>query len=131
MAEIAAAVVRRPDGCVLLLRRAAGRRRYPGRWCVVTGLVEPGESPRAAAIRELREELGLTAEPQRGGAVVTVESEDGEVLRVHPFLFDFDHDPPLALEAEHDAFRWVRPAEVEGYETVPKLADDLRVLGLL
>lgn len=131
MTEVAAAVVRRPDGRVLLLRRAAGRSRYPGRWCVVTGLVEPGETPRTAAIRELAEELGLSGEPQRGGAVVTVLAEDGEVLRVHPFLFEFATEPVVRLDDEHDAFEWVLPAEVRGYDTVPRLAEDLRALGLL
>lgn len=131
MAEICAAVVRRPDGRILLLRRAAGRSRYPGHWCVVTGLVESGETPRVAAIRELSEELRLVAEPQRGGEIVTVQAEDGEVLHVHPFLFDFDDDPPVVLDDEHDTFRWVLPEEVSEYDTVPKLTEDLRVLGLL
>jgi lipoyl(octanoyl) transferase len=43
------------DGKVLLLRRSAERGGF---WQPVTGRLEPGESPAAAARRELREETG-------------------------------------------------------------------------
>jgi len=42
-------------GDVLLLRRT----RPSGFWQSVTGSLRPGESPRSAALRELREETGL------------------------------------------------------------------------
>ena len=46
------------DGRVLLLRRSYERGGF---WQQVTGRVEPGESPAAAARRELREETGADA----------------------------------------------------------------------
>ena len=46
---------------VLALQRAK-TTRCPGAWETVHGRVEPGETPHAAAVRELREETGLTAE---------------------------------------------------------------------
>ncbi len=50
---------RRGDGWeVLVLQRAAGTR-CTGAWEVVHGLVEPGERPEDAAVREVREETGL------------------------------------------------------------------------
>lgn len=127
--HIAAAVVQRPDGKVLLLKRAPGHTTNPGQWCFVTGYVEEGEDPAAAAARELQEELGLDTRPVRVGTPVTVLADRGE-LRVHPYLFrvpDFD----VRLEHEHVAYAWIDPAEVTGYDTVPQLDDDLRALGLL
>ncbi len=44
-----------PDGRVLLLRRSAARGGF---WQPVTGRIEPGEDPEAAARRELLEETG-------------------------------------------------------------------------
>lgn len=44
------------DGRVLLLRRVPDRGGF---WQPVTGRIEPGESPEAAAERELREETGF------------------------------------------------------------------------
>jgi 8-oxo-dGTP diphosphatase len=57
--RVAAAVVVRADGNVLLAQRPPGKA-YAGYWEFPGGKLEPGESPRAALVRELREELGLT-----------------------------------------------------------------------
>jgi len=55
-------VVATRGGEVLLLRRS----RPADFWQSVTGSLAPGESPRGAAVRELREETGLLA----GGALL-------------------------------------------------------------
>ncbi len=47
------------DGRVLLLKRSADRGGF---WQPVTGRIEPGEAPEAAARRELLEETGASAE---------------------------------------------------------------------
>ena len=51
------AVVLDDDGRVLL-----GRRADNGRWAVVSGILEPGEEPGVAAVREVLEETGVVAE---------------------------------------------------------------------
>ncbi|WP_410219445.1 (deoxy)nucleoside triphosphate pyrophosphohydrolase [Paracoccus sp. (in: a-proteobacteria)] len=47
-----------PDGRVLLARRPEGKP-MAGLWEFPGGKVEPGETPEAALIRELQEELGI------------------------------------------------------------------------
>lgn len=64
---VAAAVLLREDGRFLLGQRAPGTF-YAGYWEFPGGKVEAGESPHAALVRELREELGI------------------EVLTAHPWL---------------------------------------------
>jgi 8-oxo-dGTP diphosphatase len=59
--DVAAAVIMRPDGSFLLGQRAEGTF-YPGYWEFPGGKVEPGETPRQALVRELREELGIEAQ---------------------------------------------------------------------
>ncbi len=52
------------DGRILLARRSDN-----GAWAVPAGILEPGEQPGPAALRELHEETGVTAELVRLAAV--------------------------------------------------------------
>jgi 8-oxo-dGTP pyrophosphatase MutT (NUDIX family) len=56
------------DGRVLLTRRADS-----GRWAVVSGIIEPGEQPARALIREIAEETGVVAETDRLMSVMSLE----------------------------------------------------------
>ena len=51
------------EGRVLIAQRPAGKE-HAGLWEFPGGKVEPGESPEAALVRELREELGVTVAPE-------------------------------------------------------------------
>lgn len=55
----------RGDGRWLLVRRAAGLARAPGKVGFPGGGVEPGETQPLAAIREMREELDAEVTPVR------------------------------------------------------------------
>lgn len=46
------------DGRVLLLKRSESAQDAPGTWAFPGGGIEPGETPEAAARRELQEECG-------------------------------------------------------------------------
>lgn len=58
--EVAAAVMLRDGGREFLLAQRPEGKVYAGYWEFPGGKVEPGESVRAALIRELQEELGIT-----------------------------------------------------------------------
>lgn len=58
LVRVAAAVVLRPDGRVLLAQRPPGKP-YEGYWEFPGGKLEPGETPAHALARELHEELGI------------------------------------------------------------------------
>lgn len=60
------AVVIDDGGRVLLTQRADNRR-----WAVVSGILEPGEEPGPAVLREIREETGVEAELMRVTSVDT------------------------------------------------------------
>lgn len=59
--EVAAAVILRSDGQEFLLAQRPEGKVYAGYWEFPGGKVEPGETVREALVRELQEELGITA----------------------------------------------------------------------
>ncbi|MGX2992971.1 NUDIX hydrolase [Streptomyces sp. JNUCC 64] len=63
--RVATIVCRDGEGRFLVHRRPGGSPRFPGRYnWMLGGAVAAGESYRAAAARELREELGVDAVPR-------------------------------------------------------------------
>jgi dihydroneopterin triphosphate diphosphatase len=98
----------------LLLKRAPGRI-YEGQWRMVGGKVGSGERRDKAALRELREELG--AEPARFWAVPAVnhfyDAQSDEFRLVAAFAAELSERCTIALNHEHDDFRWVSEEDAE------------------
>ena len=70
------------DGQVLIAQRA--KPPLAGIWSLPGGHIEPGETVRTAAIRELAEETGVTADLKAIADVVDVIVRDDDgVLRAH------------------------------------------------
>ena len=94
----------------LTLRRATGGR-CPGSWEAVHGHIEPGETPAAAAQREVLEETGLT--PLRLYNLSRVElfyrHRADEVALVPVFAAFVEPGAAVRLSAEHDRHEWLRP----------------------
>ncbi|MFF8862514.1 MULTISPECIES: (deoxy)nucleoside triphosphate pyrophosphohydrolase [unclassified Streptomyces] len=97
------------DGRLLAARRSAPAE-LAGRWELPGGKVEADERPEDALVRELREELGIDAEP--------VERVPGEwplrtpyVLQVWTARLRPGSPAPEPLQ-DHDELRWLTPAEV-------------------
>ncbi|HEY8453902.1 MAG: NUDIX domain-containing protein [Micromonosporaceae bacterium] len=112
-------VLQRGDRFLVVRRGPAVPRS--GYWAPPSGRVEPGESPPAALVREMREELGLTVEPV--AKVWECDTDDGTfrllwwTARVAGG--DLAPDPAEVAEA-----RWVRPEEF--VQLTPTFADDRR-----
>src|SRR4051794_34787147 len=96
------------DGRLLAARRSAPVE-LAGRWELPGGKVEPGESPEAALVRELREELGVDSE--------TVERIPGEWPLRSPYVLQVwtarllpGSASPRPLQ-DHDELRWLAQDE--------------------
>ena len=114
------------DGRVLLQQRPAGKS-LAGLWEFPGGKIEPGETPEAALIRELDEELGI-AVPHACLAPATFASAplgDRHLLLLLYITRKWS-GVPRALEAT--ALQWVRPAEMHALPMPPA---DRPLIGLL
>ncbi|WP_433712251.1 NUDIX hydrolase [Nocardia sp. CA-084685] len=107
---------------VMVIRRAY-RGRNAGQWALPGGRVDDGETVEQAAIRELHEELGLTASqadllgrlddfPAASGFVITpivAALNDASELRPSPDEVHSVHRVDLARLAADDVPHWVHP----------------------
>ena len=84
------------DGRVLLIRKkrglGAGKINAPG------GRLDPGETPEQCAIREVQEELVVTATGVRAAGVHRFQFVDGYSLHVHVFTADGYEGTPTETE---------------------------------
>ena len=90
-AELVAAGILVRDGQVLLSLRPEGKH-LAGLWEFPGGKVEPGETPEAALVREVREELGLELGDFRPFSFVHHAYPEKTVLLL-AYLCPIDHDP--------------------------------------
>ena len=122
--RVAAAVLIRADGAVLLAQRPAGKP-YAGYWEFPGGKLEPEENPHAALVRELREELGITVRRASPWLVQEFAYPHAHV-ELHFFrVFAWDGEPH-----GHDgqAFAWQTPGR---FTVAPLLPANTRILAAL
>jgi 8-oxo-dGTP diphosphatase len=114
---VAAVVLVDPDGRVLLAQRPAGKA-MAGLWEFPGGKLDPGETPEAALIRELAEELGIdvTASCLAPFAFASHGYPDFHLL-MPLYVCRKWTGIPTPREGQH--LRWVRPARLADYPMPP------------
>jgi 8-oxo-dGTP pyrophosphatase MutT (NUDIX family) len=110
---------------ILLTRRAAKLRAHSGQWALPGGRVEPTERPIEAALRELREELGLQlGEDALLGVLDDYRSRSGYVIT--PFVLwggaepALDPDPSEVLSVHRISFRELCRPDSPRFVTIPE-----------
>jgi 8-oxo-dGTP diphosphatase len=112
------------QGRVLLTQRKKGSH-LAGAWEFPGGKVEPGEDPREALARELREELGIEAAASDVIEVTFHRYPERAVLLVFYRAERRTGSPePRAIDVA--AFRWAGPGELDDAEFPPA---DVAILG--
>ena len=105
------------DGRVLLAQRPEGKS-MAGLWEFPGGKVEPGETPEAALIRELHEELGIETWASCL-APLTFASHSYEDFHLLMPLFACRKWEGAPHAKEGQALKWVRATDLRDYPMPP------------
>jgi dATP pyrophosphohydrolase len=107
----------RPTGAgheLLQLRRAAGEF-MAGAWGIVRGGIEGNEKAWQGALRELREEAGVS--PAEFYQLDTVDifylAADDTLWHCPGFCAVVERDAAITLNEEHDDFRWIDRSRID------------------
>jgi 8-oxo-dGTP diphosphatase len=114
---VAAVALVDPDGRVLLAQRPPGKH-LAGMWEFPGGKVHAGESPEAALVRELAEELGIETDV-KCLAPFTFASHSYEDFHLLMPLYVCRVWQGIARPMEGQTLAWVRPAQLTDYEMPP------------
>ena len=112
MTTVVAAIIQR-DGRILIGQRK-DLGHHPLKWEFPGGKVEPGETPEAALIRELQEELGIHARIDR--ELMRYEYQypgRSRILLIFYRVVDFEGEPQ---NLDFDQIRWERPERLRDYD---------------
>ncbi|MEY4982408.1 MAG: hypothetical protein RIR62_674 [Pseudomonadota bacterium] len=114
---VAAVALVDPDGRVLLAQRPEGKS-LAGLWEFPGGKVEAGETPEAALIRELKEELGIDTW-KSCLAPLTFASHGYDDFHLLMPLFVCRRWDGTPHGAEGQKLAWVRPNALKDYPMPP------------
>ncbi len=129
MTEVVCGVIEDDAGRFLACLRPADKH-LGGLWEFPGGKVEADESPEAALVRELCEELGIEVAVEAALDAVEWTYDRGQI-RLLPFLCHIIRGIPSPLE--HADIRWCAPCEFENFEWAPAdlpILEQLRLRGV-
>jgi mutator protein MutT len=124
---VAAGVIYRADGLILLARRRPGKM-FGGMWEFPGGKIEPGEALEDCLVRELREEFGVETIVERH--LVTNTFMDDELpIELHTYIVR--HLSGVFVPTDHDAITWVTPSELASFNltNADRLAAEMLAAG--
>jgi 8-oxo-dGTP pyrophosphatase MutT (NUDIX family)/nucleoside-triphosphatase THEP1 len=117
---------------VLVLQRAL-ETRCPGAWEAVHGRIEDGEKPEAAAVREVREETGLSISRLYNVTVQPFYLHTSNTVQIAIVFAAFVDEPAeVKTGAEHQRFEWMSPHDASSRFIWPREREALsHILHLL
>ncbi len=116
---MAAAALIDSSGRVLITQRPQ-HKQLGGLWEFPGGKVEPGEAPEQALIRELKEELDLTVEPDALDPFAFASHAYPDFHLLMPLYVATRWSGEMKLEPNSaQAAKWVTPAALRDHEMPP------------
>ena len=98
------------DECLMLHRTKKENDQSHDKWLGIGGKFEDKESPEDCALREIKEETGLTVTDYRYRGIVTFVSDEWETEYMH--LFIADRFIGNIIECDEGDLEWVKKKDV-------------------
>ena len=109
------------------MRRSQQVGSYQGRWAGVSGYIQ--KTADEQALVEIEEETSLSGEDlefiKKGKPLSIKDEKLGIKWLVHPYLFHIKDRGKIKIDWEHKEIRWIKPKDIDNYQTVPKLKQTL------
>lgn len=109
----------------LIVKRSEKVKTMKGLWSGISGIIEKNEEPLVRAKIEIFEEVGIVEKDLKllkTSKQINVNSPQYEnhQWEIFPFLFSAEN-PSIKLNWENSEFQWIKPKDLEKFETVPNL----------
>ncbi|MFZ5982092.1 MAG: NUDIX domain-containing protein [Patescibacteria group bacterium] len=121
---------------VLIVKRNAGRKLYPGKWECGGGQVKEGENFEEAIKRQMKEELGVNVKRALTFGTYEIKTPDLPQQKIPgiKFVCFLDKDKPYLKgngpeisEKEHEGWRWQSINDLEKIEFVSGIREEIRI----
>lgn len=108
---------------ILIVKRSQAVGTYQGFWSGISGYIE--QEPINQAYTEINEETSLNNEDvmliRKGMPFEQVDENLNRKWIIHPFLFETSSMDNIKIDWENVDKRWIDPAEIKNFDTVPGL----------
>lgn len=142
--EVAITAIIIKDGKYLVTKRAATKKRFPGRWTVPGGKLEAKdylELPKDTSeywynvlektlAREVKEEVGLEIDNVQYLTSLATIHADGSPSLVISCIADYKSGEVTLQQEESDDFAWVDTTEAKNYDLIDGIYDELQMADL-
>ena len=115
------------DNEILILLRSQQVSTYPGKWGGISGALDNDKTIDEQAVVEIEEETGVSREYLKllkKGEPVFIDDEERNLRKViFPYLFHIEDRNEVRIDWEHDQLKWIKPEDIDKYDTMPKLKE--------
>jgi len=114
----------------LVLHRAENETIYPGLWQIVSGQIEADEKAHEAALREVREEIGIRPKRLFNTPLTnTFYFYTNDTVNLSPvFAAEVDDGIEVKLSAEHQELRWLKKDDAISLLVWPGQKEAVRIV---
>ena len=112
---------------ILIGKRLDSRKIYPGLWECGGGQVHRNQTFKEAVVEQMRDEFGIDVDVLFPVGDYKIETE-GKIIPGIRFVCRPNRPgQEVKIDSrEHTDFRWITPEEVEKYEMIPGVGEDIR-----